>query len=312
MFSVWSTGGCNTSGFRTWMIGRKEHESDRCSACPTCSFPSTIVLLVTRRTFLTAAATATALSQDILTLPPPKANARISYGADPLQFGDLRLPSSPGPHPTVIFIHGGYWRNAYNLDHAGHLCAALARAGAATWSIEYRRIGDSGGGWPGTLDDVLHGAEHLAKIGQRYNLDLRRLVASGHSAGGQLVLWLAAQRAVDLRGVIPLAAVSDLRRAWALQLSNGVVKQFLGGSPKQIPQRYAATSPMELLPISVPQRMVHGTADNIVPFDMSERFAKASLNSKLIPLKGAGHFELIDPRSREWDTVQKNILNWDF
>src|SRR5260221_7053344 len=148
--------------------------------------------IVTRRTFLTAAATATAMSQDILTLPPPKANARIPYGADPLQFGDLRLPSSPGPHPTVIFIHGGYWRNAYNLDHAGHLCAALARAGAATWSIEYRRIGDPGGGWPGTFDDVLHGAEHLAKIGQRYNLDLRRLVASGHSAGGQLVLWLAA------------------------------------------------------------------------------------------------------------------------
>ena len=282
------------------------------STCSLCSFPSTIVLLVTRRTFLTAAATDTALSQDILTLPPPKANARIPYGADPLQFGDLRLPSHPGPHPTVIFIHGGYWRNAYNLDHAGHMCAALARAGAATWSIEYRRIGDPGGGWPGTLDDVLHGAEHLAKIGQRYNLDLRRLVASGHSAGGQLVLWLAAQRAVDLRGVIPLAAVSDLRRAWALQLSNGVVKQFLGGSPEQIPQRYAATSPMELLPISVPQRMVHGTADNIVPFDMSERFAKASLNSKLIPLKGAGHFELIDPRSREWETVRKNILNWDF
>ena len=276
------------------------------------SFPVTIVLLVTRRTFLTAAATATAMSQDILTLRPPKANARIPYGGDALQFGDLRLPSSPGPHPVVIFIHGGYWRNAYNLEHAGHLCAALARAGAATWNIEYRRIGDPGGGWPGTLDDVLHGAEHVVKIGARYNLDLHRMVASGHSAGGQLVLWLAAQRAVDLRGVIPLAAVSDLRRAWALQLSNGVVKQFLGGSPEQTPQRYAATSPMELLPISVPQRMVHGTADNIVPFDMSERFAKASTNSKLIPLRGAGHFEPIDPRSREWETVQKNILNWDF
>jgi acetyl esterase/lipase len=271
-----------------------------------------VLPIVTRRTFLTAAATVTAMSQDILTLAPPKANARIPYGGDSLQFGDLRLPTGAGPHPTVIFIHGGYWRNAYNLDHAGHLCAALARAGAATWSIEYRRIGDPGGGWPGTLDDVLRAAEHVVKIGPRYNLDLRRMVASGHSAGGQLVLWLAAQRAVDLRGVVPLSAVSDLRRAWALQLSNGVVKQFLGGSPEQVPQRYAATSPRELLPISVPQRMVHGTADNIVPFDMSERFAKASQNAKLIPLKGAGHFELIDPRSREWETVRKNILNWDF
>jgi acetyl esterase/lipase len=268
--------------------------------------------MVTRRTFVSLAAASSVMSQDILTLPPPKADARIPYGKDPLQFGDLRIPGGAGPHPVVIFIHGGYWRAAYNLDHAGHLCAALARAGTATWSIEYRRIGDAGGGWPGTLDDVLHGAEHLVRIAPRHGLDLSRIVASGHSAGGQLALWLAAQRAVDLRGVVPLAAVSDLRRAWALQLSNGVVKQFLGGSPDQVPQRYAATSPIELLPISVAQRMVHGTADNIVPYDMSERFAKASHNATLIPLKGAGHFELIDPRSREWAAVQKSIVDWHF
>jgi acetyl esterase/lipase len=262
--------------------------------------------------FLSASAAASIGAQEILTLAPPKADARIPYGKDPLQFGDLRLPAGPGPHPIVIFVHGGFWRAAYNLDHAGHLCAALTRAGAATWSIEYRRIGDPGGGWPGTLEDVLHGSEHIARVAPRYRLDLRRIVASGHSAGGQLVLWLAAQRAVDLRGVVPLAAVSDLRRAWALQLSGGVVKQFLGATPEQAPQRYASASPIELLPISVPQRMVHGTADDIVPFEMSERFAKKSQNAKLVPLKGAGHFELIDPRAREWETVRKSILDWDF
>jgi acetyl esterase/lipase len=270
------------------------------------------MVAVTRRIFLGACSAASLAGQDILTLPPPKADARIPYGHDPLQFGDLRLPKGPGPHPVVIFVHGGYWRNAYNLDHAGHVCAALARAGAATWNIEYRRIGDPGGGWPGTLDDVLHGSEHIKVLARRYPLDLRRVVASGHSAGGQLVLWLAAQLAVDLRGVVPLAAVSDLRRAWALQLSGGVVKQFLGGSPEQVPQRYDATSPIDLLPISVAQRMVHGTADQLVPFDMSERFAKKSKNAKLIALQGAGHFELIDPRAREWDTVRKSILDWDF
>lgn len=262
--------------------------------------------------FLAAAAALPAIAQDILTLPAPKADARIPYGKDPLQFGDLRLPSGPGPHPLVIFIHGGYWRNAYNLDHASHLCAALTRAGAATWSIEYRRIGDPGGGWQGTFDDVLHASEHVTRIAPRYKLDLKRIVASGHSAGAQLVLWLAAQLAVDLRGVIPLAAVTDLRRAWDLQLSGGVVKQLLGGTPDQVPQRYASASPIELLPISVPQRLLHGTADNVVPFDMSERFAKKSQNAKLVPLKGAGHFELIDPRAREWETVRKNILEWDF
>jgi len=268
---------------------------------------------LTRRTFTASlAAAASAVSQDILTLPPPKADVRIPYGKDPLQFGDLRIPAGPGPHPVVIFIHGGFWRNAYNLDHAGHLCAALTRAGAATWSMEYRRIGDPGGGWPGTLDDIVHGAEHLVHIAPRYSLDLKRLTASGHSAGGHLVLWLAAQHAVDLRGVTPLAAVTDLRLAWRLQLSGGVVKQLLGGTPEQVPQGYASTSPIELLPISVPQHLVHGTADNIVPFEMSAEFAKKSHNAKLVPLQGAGHFELIDPRAREWDTVRKNILNWEF
>ncbi len=262
--------------------------------------------------FLSASAAGSLAAQDILTLPPPKADARIPYGKDALQFGDIRIPRGPAPYPVVIFIHGGYWRNAYNLDHAGHLCAALTRAGAATWNIEYRRIGDAGGGWPGTLDDVLHGAEHVKALSRRYPLDLHRIVACGHSAGGQLALWLAAQMAVDLRGVVPLAAVSDLRRAWALQLSGGVVRQFLGGTPEQVPQRYDATSPIDLLPISVAQRMVHGTDDQIVPFDMSERFVKKSANAKLIALKGAGHFEPIDPRAKEWETVRKSILDWDF
>ena len=267
---------------------------------------------VTRRTFLAFAAGTSAMSQDILQLPPPKADARVPYGNAPQQFGDLRLPAGKGPHPIVMFIHGGFWRNAYNLGHTGHLCAALTKAGAATWNIEYRRLGDPGGGWPGTMEDVLHAGEFLSRIAPRYNLDLRRAVAAGHSAGGQLVLWLAAQRAVDLRGVIPLAAVSDLRRAYALQLGGGAVGQLLGGAPDRVPQHYQAASPMQLLPISVAQRVIHGTADNIVPFEMSERFAKASHNAKLIPLQGAGHFELIDPRAREWETIQKNILEWDF
>src|SRR5579863_3087604 len=133
---------------------------------------------VTRRMFLAVAASASAMSQEILQLPPPKADARIPYGKDPSQFGELRLPAGKGPHPTVLFIHGGFWRNAYNLGHAGHLCAALAKAGAATWNIEYRRIGDPGGGWPGTLDDVLHGAEHIKVVARRYPMDLRRMVAS--------------------------------------------------------------------------------------------------------------------------------------
>jgi acetyl esterase/lipase len=250
------------------------------------------------------------MSQSILQIPPPQPGLRFPYGEDPNQFAELRLPRGAGPHPVAIFIHGGYWRAAYDLTHAGHLCLALNAAGHATWSLEYRRIGQPGAGFPGTMDDVLQGARYLRQVADRHKLDLERIVAAGHSAGGQLALWLAAQKDVQLRGVVALAAVTDLRHAFALRLGDGVTSQLLGGSPADVPERYAVASPMELLPISVPQRLLHGTVDDVIPFALSERFSMASKNAKLIPLVGAGHFELIDPRSKEWPVVRKNIAEW--
>ncbi len=268
---------------------------------------------MSRRNFMGAAVALAGCSrgQSVLELPVPKADARIAYGSDPNQFGDLRVPAGNGPHPVILFMHGGYWRGAYDLTHAGHLCAALKQAGFATWSLEYRRIGEEGGGWPGTQEDVRRGAEYLSQLRERYALDLKRLVAAGHSAGGQLALWLAAQSAVDLRGVVGLAPVSDLRRAWSLDLSGGVVAEYLGGTPEQVPARYASSSPIELLPIRVPQRLVHGTADDVVPFEMSESFARVSKNARLRAIRGAGHFDLIDPRSRAWPVVRESLTEWE-
>jgi acetyl esterase/lipase len=266
---------------------------------------------MTRRALFGVAAVAAAQhSLDILELPPPKADARIPYGRDPQQFGDLRVPSGKGPHPVVIFLHGGFWKAAYSLEHAGHACAALTRAGAATWSLEYRRIGDAGGGWPGTFDDIRSGAGFVKELAKDYAIDVNRVVVAGHSAGGHLAVWLAAQKALPLKAAIALAGVVDLRRAWELKLSSGIVEKFLGGSPQQVAGRYAQADPIELLPMRVPQRLVHGTVDDVVPFEISERFARKSGNARLIPLEGAGHFELVDPRTPEWKTVAKTILDW--
>lgn len=248
------------------------------------------------------------MSQSILELAPPAPGTRIAYGSDENQFGELRLPNAAGPHPVVIFLHGGYWRARYDLTHTGHLCVALNRAGFATWSLEYRRLGQPGGGWPGTFDDVLAGALHLAKL--THGLDHRRVSVAGHSAGGHLALWLAARKPLPLQGVAALAGVTDLRRGFELKLSNGVVRDLMAATPDEQPARYRHASPIEMLPIAAPQRLVHGAADTVVPLELSERFARSSKNAELIALPGAGHFDVIDPRSPVWPEVERAITRW--
>src|SRR6266852_7735698 len=152
-------------------------------------------------------------SDDILTAPPPPADTRLRYGSDPNQFGDLRVPKSKGPFPVVMTIHGGYWRAKYDLAHTGHLCAALTAKGVATWNIEYRRVGNKGGGWPGTFEDVASAYRFLPQIAKRYNLDPARTAIMGHSAGGQLALCLAAHEP-SVKRVISLAGVADLQQAF--------------------------------------------------------------------------------------------------
>ncbi|MDY7228965.1 alpha/beta hydrolase family protein [Hyalangium rubrum] len=261
----------------------------------------------------------------MLETPAPAADARIPYGQEAHQFGDLRLPSGPGPHPVVVMVHGGFWRAKYDLEHVGHLCADLTRRGYATWSLEYRRVGHEGGGWPGTFEDVGRGTDFLRTLARSQPLDLSRVVLMGHSAGGHLALWLAARSRLRPgeplhgaepfmpRGVVALAGVVDLERAHALRLSNNIVEEFLGGTPAQVPERYRLGSPSALAPIGVRQVLIHGTEDDTVPVSISAdyhaRATKLGDDVRLIPLPGAGHFEVINPLSREWPQVVEAITS---
>jgi acetyl esterase/lipase len=252
-------------------------------------------------------------SREILTCPPPpEPTARILYGREPLQFGDLRLPSGEsGPHPLVVFIHGGFWQAIYNLTHAGHLCVALAEAGIATWNLEYRRIGDPGGGWPGSQEDVNRGVEYVSTLAADWPLDAGRVLLAGHSAGGQLALCAACGSDVQLRGVISIAGVVDLHAAWERRLGGDIVARYLGGSNEEVGACYAAASPRSIVPIGVAQTLIHGTADPSVPFDLSAAYVEASRAAgdcvQLVPLEGAGHFEPVDPESKHWPAVQQAI-----
>ncbi len=252
------------------------------------------------------------MGESVLERAAPAADRRLAYGGDPYQFGELRLPAGAGPHPAVVAIHGGFWRARYGLAHLGHFCRALTDRGFATWSIEYRRVGDAGGGWPGTFHDVAAGAAHLFAIAPEHGIDPGAVVAVGHSAGGHLALWLAGRGRVPaaspiggppppLRGAVAMAGVVDLRRAWELGLSDGAVVELLGGSPDEVPERYAAASPAALLPLGVRHLLIHGADDESVPPALSRRFADGSRTAggqaALIELPGADHLALIDPET---------------
>ena len=193
------------------------------------------------------------------------------------------------------------------------VCRDLQQAGWAAVNVEYRRLGrlrGGGGGVPVTLEDIAAALDALADA--EADLDLARVVAIGHSAGGQLALWAGAERPearVRLAGTVGQAAVCDLERAAQLGLGGGVVQRFCGGSPDKAPARYAAASPIRRLPLAIPTLLVHGEDDDVVPAELSERYAEAAraagdpVEVDLRP--GEGHFEHIDPRSGAWGSVRR-------
>jgi len=251
------------------------------------------------------------MSEDILTLPPPPADHRLAYGTDPNQFGDLRLPRGKGPFPAVMSIHGGYWRAKYDLLHTGHLCAGFSQKGCATWNVEYRRVGNPGGGWPGTFEDIANAYRFLPQIAKSYNLDPYRIVVLGHSAGGQLALCLAGHEP-SVKRVVSLAGIVDLQRAFDLHLSNDAVVEFLGGKPADVADHYHEADPTNLPIPQARQTLIHGSADDVVPpafsRDYVEKKKKRKEDAALMEIPEADHFAMIDTRSAAWPQIEARVL----
>lgn len=226
---------------------------------------------------------------------------RIPYGDDALQFGDLWLPDGPGPFPTVVLIHGGFWRNRYALDLMDPLAADLAAGSFAAWNIEYRRVGDAGGGWPGTFDDVAAAVDHLATIATEHGVDTSTVAVVGHSAGGHLALWAAgrADAAVVPRIAIGQGPVVDVVACAEAGLSNGAAIEFLGGTPDEVPGRYAFATPNLSATRTV---AVVGSEDVNVP----PSFSQGAL--EIVAIEGADHFDLIDPTHAAWAAVVELLV----
>jgi acetyl esterase/lipase len=206
------------------------------------------------------------------------------YGAHPEQWAELRLPEGE-PRGVAVILHGGFWRAPFTI------ATDLAGRGWATWNVEYRRIG-AGGGVPETLEDVAAAVRVVPVTGSR-------VIAIGHSAGGQLALWLC--QTGLLTAAVSLGGVCDLREGARLGIGDGAVAAFVGDAD------LALADPMQRLPTGVPQLLVHGDLDDRVPVELSRRYADAARAAgdrcELLELAGVGHFEPMDPRTQAWSQV---------
>lgn len=235
---------------------------------------------------------------EVETLPVRQPDARLAYGSDALQFGLLWLPEAdsrvaavhPGA-PVVVLIHGGCWLNAYDINHTFALSTALAQAGYAVWSLEYRRTGDDGGGWPGTFNDIMAGITQLENL-REHAVDTDRFVIVGHSAGGHLAL-LAGRDTPVASAVLGLAAITDLNAYAAGGNScETATPLFMGGTPQEQPDAYRDASP-SAHQAHANTVLLHGAADTLVPVNQA-----LMVGARTLFVEGGGHFDWVHPGTR--------------
>ena len=269
-----------------------------------------------------AGATAAQLlsAADILEWPATPVTARIAYGDDPLQFGELRLPPGDGPFPVAVVVHGGCWLSRYDIVHTGRLAEALTHEGIATWSVEYRRVGDPGGGWPSTFHDVALGTDHLRRVAADHPIDLSRVLAVGHSAGGHFALWLAGRSSIPqgttlsvgaplaIGSVLGLSPATDVAQVAGINMCGGAMARVMGGSPEEVPDTYRHGSPIEMPALGIPQILIYGSSDMPPIPPMVEAYAERNRglgdSVEVLEATGSGHFEVIDPSSSTWPMVR--------
>ena len=277
-------------------------------------------------TGVTSAAAAPKTFRQLLDMPRAQPTAHIPYGAEPEQFGDLWLPEGPGEHPVVVLIHGGCWQAKYpSVELMAYMARDLQGRGYAVWNLAYRRLGEPGGGYPGTFVDVANGLDKLRELAPEHRLDLKRVVVAGHSAGGHLTTWAAGRKRLPkasplrvgkplkIRGAVSLAGINDLAayRATGPDACGGpdTIDQLTAGAAVATPgaDRYADTSPPAFLPIKTPLAVISGALDPIVPPAFGVEFAAkakaAGDRVEEITIADAGHFELIDPTSAAWGRI---------
>lgn len=235
------------------------------------------------------------------------------YGDLPRQKGQWWLPSSPGRRPTVVLVHGGYWRDAYDLSLEEAVAADLAGRGFVVWNIDYRPSSEP---WPATLTDAAAAYDHLVTGRHADRVDPDRVSVVGHSAGGHLALWLASRdrlpadapggprRGPAPAAVVAQAPVADLVEGARLRLGGGAIQALLGGEPEQVPERYAVADPLALLPTGVPATCVHAAGDDLVPLSQSETYAAAAGSDARLVRYPGGHFEHLDPRSEACEAMR--------
>ena len=236
-----------------------------------------------------------------------KSSVRINYGNEPSQFGFLSVPDSPRLKiAVVVLIHGGFWLSSYGAELMSPLASDLVARGYAAWNIEYRRVGERGGGYPGTLTDVAAAIDKLGSIAADNRLDVGSIVVVGHSAGGQLALWAAGRSKlkagdpgsgpkVTPKAAIGLAPVFNLRSADRASLGQDAVGDFLGGHSVKYLDRYRVATPTTDTKVAL--TVIRAVDDTVVPKEFAT--PQTPRSTRIIDVPG-DHFTLIDPLSDAW------------